>query len=280
MTKELQDHVWKHCLPKEFKEEVKKLYAKFYNEKPHSDCSYGYLGLLIKLFGIHNLTSDTEEEVMLMVEKGKVQEVYKTSKEIVDNEQYGTCQYSMHTQIKCVLEGLFGSKCLPDEEPKPFKYKVGQKVILHFYGGEVSTITEAFNDGGVWNKYKVKMLPAHVWNENELDPYKERKPTEPKFNVGDKVILREPMTIEGFEHDCITLNGYEYLVNPEKLEPYTEPEGNIAENHNLSQHCDKSSDNPQSDKTKASTNHFGDSNEMVNDSEASLTKVPPNPSLI
>lgn len=69
-------------------------------------------------------------------------------------------------------------------------------------------------------------------------------------------------------------------VDESDLEPYTEPEGNIAENHNLSQHCDKSSDNPQSDKTKASTNHFGDSNEMVNDSEASLTKVPPNPSLI
>lgn len=57
-----------------------------------------------------------------------------------------------------------------------FKYQVGQKVILHFYGGEVSTITEAFRDGGVWNKYKVKALPHHIWNENELDPYAE--PTE------------------------------------------------------------------------------------------------------
>lgn len=57
-----------------------------------------------------------------------------------------------------------------------FEYRVGQKVILHFYGGEVSTITEAFRDGGVWNKYKVKALPHHIWNENELDPYTE--PTE------------------------------------------------------------------------------------------------------
>lgn len=59
MNKELQDKTW-DVLPKEFKEEVKKLYSKFYNEKPHSDCSYGYLGLLIKLFGIHNLVSDAE----------------------------------------------------------------------------------------------------------------------------------------------------------------------------------------------------------------------------
>lgn len=72
------------------------------------------------------------------------------------------------------------------KEPR-FKYQVGQKVILHFYGGEVSTITEAFRDGGVWNKYKVKALPHHIWNENELDPYAE--PTEQteadkKPNVG------------------------------------------------------------------------------------------------
>lgn len=63
-----------------------------------------------------------------------------------------------------------------EEKEAKFKYKVGQKVILHFYGGEVSTITEAFRDGGVWNKYKVKALPHHIWNENELDPYTE--PTE------------------------------------------------------------------------------------------------------
>lgn len=61
MTAETQNLVWS-VLPKEFKEEVKKLYIKFYNEKPPSDCSYGYLGLLIKLFGIHNLTSDAEGE--------------------------------------------------------------------------------------------------------------------------------------------------------------------------------------------------------------------------
>lgn len=60
-------------------------------------------------------------------------------------------------------------------------------MILHFYGGEVSTITEAFRDGGVWNKYKVKMLPNHIWNENELDPCiepTEQTEAEKKPNVG------------------------------------------------------------------------------------------------
>lgn len=62
-----------------------------------------------------------------------------------------------------------------EAKEEKFKYQVGQKVILHFYGGEVSTITEAFRDGGVWNKYILKMLPNHVWNENELEPYTEPK---------------------------------------------------------------------------------------------------------
>ena len=120
MNKELIDRAWR-VLPAEFKEEVKESY-KEYTEKisAKSEPEYriaGYIAAhteLELLFGIHNLTSDTEGEEMLMCEKSKVQAVYKTSKEIVNNEQYGTCQYSMHTQIMCVLENLFGSKCLPD----------------------------------------------------------------------------------------------------------------------------------------------------------------------
>lgn len=123
MNKELSDRVWK-MLPKEFKEEVKKEYRKGYVCETST--------MLITLFGRHNLASDAEGEEMLMVEKRKVQDVYKTSHEIVSNEVYGSKMYSMHLQILCVLEALFGSKCLPDvpssdahednfatKEPKP-----------------------------------------------------------------------------------------------------------------------------------------------------------------
>ena len=150
---------------------------------------------------------------MLTCEKSKVKDLLQWCNESPEENEEASI-------VKNILSILFGSKCLPDEkkpkqkdcdnlladkegcrwrndgkcafgsacyfeplnpqEPKPFKYKVGQKVILHFYGGEVSTITEAFNDGGVWNKYKVKMLPTRVWNENELDPYEEPKPAEPE----------------------------------------------------------------------------------------------------
>lgn len=87
-----------------------------------------------------------------------------------------------------------------EAKEEKFKYQVGQKVILQFYGGEVSTITEAFRDGGVWNKYKLKMLPNHVWNENELDPYIE--PTEQtdagtKTDEVDFSVADTPESIKG-----------------------------------------------------------------------------------
>lgn len=88
-------------------------------------------------------------------------------------------EFAKRTPYRTVLTAIptkYLVKVDAEAKEAKFKYQVGQKVILHFYGGEVSTITEAFRDGGVWNKYKVKMLPNHVWNENELDPYIE--PTE------------------------------------------------------------------------------------------------------
>lgn len=108
MTTELQNKVWS-ILPKEFKEEVKRNF-----QLTDADCiAYE---ILIDLFGIHNLTSDTEGEEMLTCEKSKVQKVYNTSREIVKAENPDSLMYSMHTQIMCVLESIFGSKCLPDSD--------------------------------------------------------------------------------------------------------------------------------------------------------------------
>lgn len=111
MTTELQNKVWS-ILPKEFKEEVKRHFFKKNAQSPFSiECD-----VLCKYFGHHNLTSDVEgEDEMLCVSRKQVQEIYKTSKNIVRNEEYGTKMYSMHIQTLCVLESLFGTKCLPDE---------------------------------------------------------------------------------------------------------------------------------------------------------------------
>ena len=112
MTKEQQDLAWA-CLPKEARDEMKET---LYDITVVDDFHKGYKQALYDFFGHHNLTSDTEPEEMLYVERKKVQEVYKNSKEIVSNEVYGSKMYSMHLQIMCVLENLFGDKCLPDKE--------------------------------------------------------------------------------------------------------------------------------------------------------------------
>lgn len=168
MNKELQDKNWA-VLTKEFKEEVKREFQFVNNEErlPHDAILKGGYSTMVLLFGIHNLISDAEGEEMLICEKSKVQEVYKTSKEIVNNEQYGTCQYSMHTKIICVLENLFGSKCLLDEEPKPSepKYKVGDKV-------RISCIDE---DGRIWNDLHdriVTVKSAYLNSDNRFWIYR------------------------------------------------------------------------------------------------------------
>lgn len=114
MDKRLIDRVWS-ILPREFKEEAKKLYKEFYNEKPHSDCSYGYLGLLIKLFGIHNLTSDAEEEVMLTVPRKIVQDFFMNFKREKNDAKSIFDKISLGARMS-MLQDLFGFKCLPDEE--------------------------------------------------------------------------------------------------------------------------------------------------------------------
>lgn len=240
IDKQVQDLAWK-CLPKEIREHLKCVYKSEYV----SDRGYQptrIMELLLSLFGHHNLTSDAEPEEMLIVPRNKVQEkwqrAYEQEAKYSKAEQNPTTREELYYNrgIMSVIDTLFGSKCLPDEpsskqgndEPK-FKYSVGQKVILHFYGGEVSTITEAFNDGGVWNKYKVKMLPTRVWNENELDPYEEPKPAEPKFKVGDKVRYKEFVgtvyQIEETDYVIRNLADGKLIgwLKESDLEPYTEP---------------------------------------------------------
>ena len=147
MNKELIDRAWA-CLPREFKEKVKKKYARCVeidaDDNPHLPAyavksAISRKALLEKLFGEHNLTSDAEGEETLICEKSKVQRAYNTSREIVKAENPDTLMYSMHTQIMCVLENIFGSKCLPDArevnfvsiEPKPAEQSMTDSETEH-----------------------------------------------------------------------------------------------------------------------------------------------------
>lgn len=128
MDKTLQDLAWS-CLPKEFKEEVKKEYRKGYV------CET--LTMLITLFGHHNLTSDAEgEDEMLYVSSKQIDllqgEIFKAIMDAHDADDWQDAAHYILDVMPRSFAALFGSKCLPDElnednfaksEPKPSEPK-------------------------------------------------------------------------------------------------------------------------------------------------------------
>lgn len=103
MNTELQNKAWQ-VLPKEFKEEVKEIYA---NAVTHHPCGYNHKTDLLKyLFGNHNLTSDAKGEEMLIISRKEVQEQYQMYRNM-----------GMIKRLDALMR-LFGSKYLPDETSK------------------------------------------------------------------------------------------------------------------------------------------------------------------
>lgn len=178
MNKELINHVWNHCLPKEFKEEVKELYdsgIKMMDIRPSESQVYANkLSTLEYLFGLHNLTSDAEGEERLTVSRKKVQEMFVEAQKAVP-----TCEHDrgFRNAELTILRNLFGSKCLPDEtkdgtmdetkEPKPAepKFKVGDKV----------RISCAYDNGEIWDKVmhgRIATISSAYWNTQKILMYK------------------------------------------------------------------------------------------------------------
>lgn len=63
MNREQQDYVWHKCLPKEYREEVKKNYRQCLNELWYVSSYFrGRMRMLRELFGERNLTSDADEK--------------------------------------------------------------------------------------------------------------------------------------------------------------------------------------------------------------------------
>ena len=104
MNKELQDKAWS-VLPKEFKEEVKRIYK---------NTEWEHKFFLRDIFGTFNLASDAEGEEMLMCDRNTVRMLYDRTDSV---------------KVRQTLESLFGSKRLPDDtkddtkEPKPAEPK-------------------------------------------------------------------------------------------------------------------------------------------------------------
>lgn len=111
MDRKTQDLAWS-CLPREFREEVKKEYRKGYV------CEI--LAMLITLFGHHNLTSDAEgEEEMLYVNRKQIDalqdEIFKAIMDAHDADDWQDAAHYILDVMPRSFAALFGSKCLSDE---------------------------------------------------------------------------------------------------------------------------------------------------------------------
>lgn len=133
MNKELQDLAWS-VLPKEFKEEVKKIYSallaniKMYRgDNPEQvgttdpilwERTLGIKNTLCRLFGTHNLTSDAEGEEMLMVSRKEIQEIYRDADNLRRDPAIPSHSTYWNAQVE-LLYDLFGFACLPDNVDSP-----------------------------------------------------------------------------------------------------------------------------------------------------------------
>ena len=201
MDKTLQDLAWS-CLPKEFKEEMKKEYRKGYV------CET--LTMLITLFGHHNLTSDAEEEGMLTVSRKRVQDEFNSVKIIASEKMCSKVLAGAADMYLKTLERLFGSKCLPDnvESSEP-------------------------------NVDSLPQNPTENCDNKSHISADCNKPAEPKFKVGDIAVVRgfnHPLlkqdgaivTIlsyhdKGDFYSCAIAPNVGIDVDAKYLEPYTEP---------------------------------------------------------
>ncbi|MDE5858539.1 MAG: hypothetical protein K2H32_09320 [Muribaculaceae bacterium] len=170
MKAEIQNQLWA-ILPKEARVEVKVAYGIDTINK-HFDNSYNTA--LIDIFGLHNLTSDTKPEEMLVVERKKVQDLYSTMDKAFPRETAYCVQES--------LKSLFGDKCLPDKDiskmettEQPIsKFSIGQKVVYTCDNGrkEVGEIAAYFPDEKFC--YSVRFgKEYHNMAEHQLEPYTE-----------------------------------------------------------------------------------------------------------
>lgn len=213
MTKELQDLAWS-VLPKEFKEEVKKIYSallaniKMYQgDNPEQvgttdpilwERTLGIKNTLCRIFGEYNLTSDAdgEDDEILHVSRKKLQYFYEKLRKVGES----------HAAF--ALQSLFGSMCLPDEP--------------------------ANEDNFVSKEHSIDSLKVReLINVKELN-IDEFAKSEPKYHIGQYVRHKPTRlvdVIDGISQSAPYIYHFKHMVNPTNgqgifesdLEPYAEP---------------------------------------------------------
>lgn len=187
-----------------------------YNGHILNDLDYGCNSALINLFG-ENLTSDADgEDELLTVPRKDIVELYREVQKTI-SQCKGTELATQAIGIRSVIWSFFGSKCLPDK-------KIGSKRLVNIIKDSME------------NPLPDKML---------LDGTIEPKTAEPKYHKGEKVCYNGYVyEVEGLVgKNRYAIKGLNFDLDEDMIEPYTEPEKNIAENRNFSQDCDKQFDN-------------------------------------
>lgn len=234
MTKELQDLAWR-CLPREFKEEVKKEWGLTDNAErlPHDAFLRGKYQMMRDLFGSQRLSDELNEDNFAL------------------------------------------------SEPKPTEPKFSiDDTVRRKSDGKILTVTGFDTKNGE----KVALLEDKREEDLYWDYLYDLEPYEPPFETGDKVRFKEPYVVADIEGGYVALEGVANLIDPDNLEPYTDPnnkdsefiraesvkEARIAdeETHlrNLSQeaaNCDKHSNNTLTDTQNAEIDPFVVKDEMV-----------------
>lgn len=173
MNKELIDRAWR-VLPAEFKEEVKELYK----HENKMLAPIDGVTTLNEIFGHDNLTSDAEGEEMLTCEKSEVQGFYQEALELIDRGKRNNYLNDKLVGIgqKNILYTLFGSKCLPDEEPKPVEPKFPKGSMVHstFFGYEGDYRVVEYDDSTPRYYDCINREGRHFrFPESDLEPYTE-----------------------------------------------------------------------------------------------------------
>ena len=168
MNKETQDIAWA-SLQKEVRKEIR---AEYQNAIEGSDLE----SFLQDFFGLHNLTSDTEPEEMLMVPRAEVQEAYqeRACASSAYNKWDEDCM--RYESEMTLLQSLFGDKCLPDKEESKPKFKVGDLALVKdgYAKGSVITIKAINIESPISYKSDITDDGMAQWFlESMLEPYTE-----------------------------------------------------------------------------------------------------------
>ncbi len=185
IDKDLQDLAWR-CLPREFKEEVKIYYQYAYVQYGKSDLYRGSANAIESLFGYHNPSSDAEgeDDEMLYVSRKQVQEMYDALQSEQERKDLELYNQVSAEDRAAMLFDLFGSKCLLDNVANEVNF---------------ASKESKFRKG---DKFRYKKNPGEVYTVDHIT-------NDGKVYYWDK------------DADGVSKA---YFVNPDYIEPYTEPE--------------------------------------------------------